>query len=153
MGILLTSEPLCTTQIKNPPKKFREISSNLPNNGKKCLTPSKLPLLKPPRRLSLKPLRKLLKKRPKRLFQPTAPRPKKLRPRTARLRPQKTRTKMAMKTIRKKPIRTLTCPCLQKTVMPKLKPLKTLKKIKKLQLNVKPANLKLRHYQFQLKKS
>merc|ERR1711956_47824 len=76
------------------------------------------------------------------------------------LRPRKTRTKMVMKTIRKKPIRMLTCPCLQKTVMkkrkppkPLKKPPKPLKKTKKLQPNVKPANLKLRHYQFQLKKS
>merc|ERR1711971_343456 len=160
MGTLLTSVCLCATPAQKPPKKSREISPNLPNNGKKCLTSSKLPLPKPPRRLSLRLPRKLLKKRPKRLFQPTAPRPKNLRLRTARLRPRKTRTKMVMKTIRKKPIRTQTCPCLQKTVMPKLKPLKPLKKppkplrkIKKLQPNVRPANLKLRHYQFQLKKS
>merc|ERR1739844_346286 len=155
MGTLLTSVCLCATPAQKPPKKSREISPNLPNNGKKCLTSSKLPLPKPPRRLSLRLLRKLLKKRPKRLFQPTA-----LRPKTARLRPQKTRTKMVMKTIRKKPIRMLTCPCLQKTVTPKLKPPKPLqkppkplKKTKKLQPNVKPVNLKLRHYQFQLKKA
>merc|ERR1711990_858585 len=161
---------LCILAQK-PPKnlvKSSHFQIPIPNNGetnqfnvKKCLTSSKLPLPKPPRRLSLRLLRKLLKKRPKRLFQPMAPRPKKLlRPKTARLRPPKTRTKMVMKTIRKKPIRMLTCPCLQKTVMPKLKPLKPLKKppkplkkIKKLQPNVRPANLKLRHYQFQLKKS
>merc|ERR1712203_813530 len=160
MGISSDKRASVYNSDQKPPKKSREISPNLPNNGKKCLTSSKLPLPKPPRRLSLKPLRKSLKKRPKRLFQPTAPRPKKLRPRTARLRPQKTRTKMVMKTIRKKPIRMLTCPCLQKTVMPKLKPPKPLqkppkplKKTKKLQPNVKPVNLKLRHYQFQLKKS
>merc|ERR1712008_245972 len=60
-------------------------------------------------------------RRPRRLFRLTVPRPKgtKLRPRTARLRPRKTRTKMVMKTIRKKPIRMLTCPCLQKMVMKK----------------------------------
>merc|ERR1711971_708013 len=177
MGSSFTLWRLCTLAQK-PPKNLVKSSHFLipiPNNGetnqfnvKKCLTSSKLPLPKPPRRLSKRLLRKLLKRRPKRLFQPTVPRPKMvrpkrkklLRPRTARLRPQKTRTKMAMKTIRKKPIRTQTCPCLQKTVMPKLKPLKPLKKppkplkkIKKLQPNVRPANLKLRHYQFQLKKS
>merc|ERR1711971_802877 len=167
-------------QAQKPPKnlvKSSHFQIPIPNNGetnqfnvKKCLTPLKLPLPKPPRRLSKRLLRKLLKRRPKRLFQPTVPRPKMvrlrpkkkklMRPRTARLRPQKTRTKMVMKTIRKKPIRMLTCPCLQKTVKPKLKPPKPLqkppkplKKTKKLQPNVKPVNLKLRHYQFQLKKS
>merc|ERR1712008_410368 len=159
---------LCALQLKT--KKSCEIShfqyqitvTTNQFNKKKCLTSLKLPLPKPPRRLSPRLLRKLLKRRPRKLFQPTAPRPKRawLRPRTAKLRPRKTRTKMVMKTIRKKPIRMLTCPCLQKTGVKKLKPPKPLKKppnplkkTKKLQPNVKPVNLKLRPYQFQLKKS
>merc|ERR1712060_1043150 len=94
MGALAVSSRLCTLAQK-PPKnlvKSSHFQIPIPNNGetnqfnvKKCLTSSKLPLPKPPRRLSLKPLRKLLKKRPKRLFQPTAPRPKKLRPKMVRL--------------------------------------------------------------------
>merc|ERR1712008_227746 len=81
---------LCALQLKT--KKSCEISHfSIPNNvitnqfnKKKCLTSLKLPLPKPPRRLSPRLPRKLLKRRPRRLFQPTAPRPK-----MVRLRPKK----------------------------------------------------------------
>merc|ERR1712008_440134 len=81
---------LCALQLKT--KKSCEIShlqyqiTVITNQfkKKKCLTSLKLPLPKPPRRLSPRLLRKLLKRRPRRLFQPTAPRPK-----MVRLRPKK----------------------------------------------------------------
>merc|ERR1712008_350323 len=82
---------LCALQLKT--KKSCEIShfqyqiKVITNqfNKEKCLTSLKLPLQKPPRRLSPRLLRNLLKRRrPRRLFQPTAPRPK-----MVRLRPKK----------------------------------------------------------------
>ena len=62
---------------------------------------------KPPRRLSLRLLRKLLKKRPKRSFQPTAPRTRKrlLRPKMVRLKQKRKQLRPKKKQLKRRPKR------------------------------------------------